>query len=360
MGKEFKIGCFITSHGYGHAARTCAVLNALSHLRPDLSVLIFTEVPEWFFHESLEVPFEFNSCKTDVGLFQKSVFLHDIEATLGGLRNWLPFGDDILQSLVEKIKDCQLVYCDVSALGIAVAHLASIPCILFENFLWDWVYEAFLLQEQMFNAPISKLQEHYAQAGLHIQSEPVCSRIEDIPLVPPVSRKSRVSRTEVRSRLNIREDQPMILFSRGGDPDALPFHDKLKQLPEMCFVFAGGVSAYRQEGNLHFLPFESDFFHPDLVHAADLVVGKAGYSMIAEVWAAGVPFAYALREGFRESSVLDAFLQSHISSRGYTDKELASGVWVDDLPSLLKFPRCQPRPNGAEPTAKLITEACLH
>ena len=79
MGKEFKIGCFITSHGYGHAARTCAVLNALSHLRPDLSVLIFTEVPEWFFHESLEVPFEFNSCKTDVGLFQKSVFLHGIE-----------------------------------------------------------------------------------------------------------------------------------------------------------------------------------------------------------------------------------------------------------------------------------------
>ena len=152
----------------------------------------------------------------------------------------------------------------------------------------------------------------------------------------------------------------MILFSRGGDPDALPFHDKLKQLPEMCFLFTGGVSAYRQEGNLHFLPFESDFFHPDLVHAADLVVGKAGYSMIAEVWAAGVPFAYALREGFRESSVLDAFLQSHISSRGYKDKELASGVWVDDLTSLLKFPRCQPRPNGAEPTAKLITEACLH
>ena len=66
----------------------------------------------------------------------------------------------------------------------------------------------------------------------------------------------------------------------------------------MCFVFAGGVSAYRQEGNLHFLPFESDFFHPDLVHAADLVVGKAGYSMIAEVWAAGVPFAMPCARAF--------------------------------------------------------------
>ena len=53
---------------------TCAVLNALSHLRPNLSVLIFTEVPEWFFHESLEVPFEFNSCKTDVGLFRNQYF----------------------------------------------------------------------------------------------------------------------------------------------------------------------------------------------------------------------------------------------------------------------------------------------
>ena len=163
---------------------------------------------------------------------------------------------------MEKIKDCQLVYCDVSALGIAVAHLASLPCILFENFLWDWVYEDFLLKEQMFDTPISNLQEHYAQAGLHIQSEPVCSRIEDMPLVPPVSRKPRVNRPGVRSTKH----------SRG------PVHDTVFQevvIPMPCH-FIINSSSYRKcvssllvgfppivKGNLHFLPFESDFFHPD-------------------------------------------------------------------------------------------------
>ena len=149
----------------------------------------------------------------------------------------------------------------------------------------------------------------------------------------------------------------MVLFSRGGDPDALPFLDALKQSADTCFVFAGGVSAERREDNLRFLPFESEFFHPDLVHAADLVVGKGGYSMIAEVWAAGVPFAYVLREGFRESSVLDVFLQANIPSRSYTDAELASGAWVEDLPGLLQLPRNEPRPNGAARAAELLLVA---
>ncbi len=354
MEREFTIACFITSHGFGHAARTCAVLNAAAKLRPGLSARIFTEVPEWFFRESLEVPFDLHACKTDVGLVQTSMFTHDVRATCEGLHAWMPFGNDSLDALADEVAGCGFVYCDVSALGIAVARRVGLPCVLFENFSWDWVYEAFLEEEPQFEVPIGQLRQWYGQAGLRIQSEPVCDRHEDLPLVPPASREPRMPRLEVRSRLGIGEDQSMVLFSRGGDPDALPFLSALKQFSGVCFVFAGGVPAQRREDNLQFLPFESEFFHPDLVHAADLVVGKGGYSMLAEVWAAGVPFAYVLRDGFRESSALDAFLQAKIPSRRYTDAELVSGAWVDDLPALLQLPREQARTNGASRAAELL------
>ena len=129
----------------------------------------------------------------------------------------------------------------------------------------------------------------------------------------------------------------------------------------MCFVFAGGVSAYRQEGNLHFLPFESDFFHPDLVHAADLVVGKAGYSMIAEVWAAGVPFCLCLARGLSGVLCLGCISAvTHFLTRLYGQRTGfrclgRRPAQSSQIPSL-----STPRPNGAEPTAKLITKACLH
>ena len=354
METGYTIGCFLTSHGFGHAARSCAIFNAVAKLRPGLSVRIFTEVPEWFFQESLEVPFEVSACNTDVGLVQSSLFSHDVQATLAGLQSWLPFDDARLDVLAGEVDGCELVYCDISALGIAVACMAGLPSVLFENFLWDWVYDAFQNEEPRFEASIEALSAQYALADLRIQSEPICHRREGLPLVPPVSREPRMGRSQVRDLLDIGADHSMVLFSRGGDPDALPFLHALKQFANTCFVFAGGVRTERREDNLRFLPFESEFFHPDLVHAADLVVGKGGYSMIAEVWAAGVPFAYVLRDGFRESPALDAFLQANIPSRNYTDSELACGAWVDDLPDLLKLPRNQPRPNGAIHTAKLL------
>ena len=60
MGKEFKIGCFIIM--VGHAARTCAVLNASVICVPTYLSLSSQKYPNGF-HESLEVPFEFNSVR---------------------------------------------------------------------------------------------------------------------------------------------------------------------------------------------------------------------------------------------------------------------------------------------------------
>ena len=63
------------------------------------------------------------------------------------------------------------------------------------------------------------------------------------------------------------------------------------------------------DGHIIRLPAQSAFYHPDLIHAADVVVGKLGYSTLAEVWAAGVPFGYVVRPQFPESGPLEAWAQ---------------------------------------------------
>lgn len=48
-----RIAYFISDHGLGHAARSCAIINALLQMNPNLQVKIVSEVPSWFFKERL-------------------------------------------------------------------------------------------------------------------------------------------------------------------------------------------------------------------------------------------------------------------------------------------------------------------
>ncbi|MBT4223325.1 MAG: hypothetical protein HOD72_02555 [Opitutae bacterium] len=351
---EFTIACFISSHGFGHAARTCAILNAMAELEPEVRVQLFTEVPEWFFEESLEIPFQLHACKTDVGLVQTSVFDHDLPSTLRELDEYFPLSDAIIDDLANKIKYCRFVLCDVSVLGIAVAKRAGMRSVLFENFGWDWIYESFLNDEPGFSNAIRQISDLYEKVDLRIQTEPLCQRIENLDMVPPVSRKPRRLRQETRDLLGIPDVKKLVLVSRGGNPENFQFIQGLKKYPHIIFLFAGGVPEARREDNLIFLPFKTEFFHPDLVHSADLVIGKAGYSMISEIWASGIPFAYILREGFRESPILDSFLCKKVPSKRILDHEFESGGWIHALDAMLSLTTVKGRSNGALTSARLI------
>jgi hypothetical protein len=107
--------------------------------------------------------------------------------------------------------------------------------------------------------------------------------------------------------------------------------------------------------NLVLLPHHSEFFHPDLVNACDAVVGKAGYSTIAEVYSAGVPFGYVERAGFPESSALTAFVEREMIGLPIDTAGFRNGRWLERLPELLAFPR-KPRkgPGGSEQVSAFI------
>jgi hypothetical protein len=351
-----RLAYFISPHGFGHATRAAAIMGALQTLAPDVQLDLFTLAPEWLFQVSLSRPFTYHSLMSDIGLVQKSPLEEDLAATLQRLGAFLPFDMTLVKHLARQITQtgCQLVVCDIAPLGVAVAEQASLPSILIENFTWDWIYEGYLEAETGFTPYIEYLRRVFRSASYHIQTEPVSNPALADLVTHPVSRAPRTPKSQTRQDLGIPEGAPMILVTMGGIESPLTFASHPAAQDSLYFVVPGG-SPNGAAQNRILLPHHSDFYHPDLVHASDAIVGKAGYSTLSEAYQAGVPYIYTARHRFRETASLTAFIQQELGGFEIQEREFLEGSWIPDLVEILKRPkRLDQRQNGAEQAAKFI------
>jgi len=352
-----RIGCFISPHGFGHAARTAGVLEAIHQLKPNCCFEIFSSIPSWFFQESLTVSYTYHSIDTDVGLVQKSPFQVDLEQTIKSLNKFLPFDPSLVDNLSHLIawQQCDLIICDIAPLGIAVARKTQIPSVLIENFTWDWIYAGYPSLSGRMEKHINYLGRLFDAVDHHIQTEPVCRPRAGALTVGPVCRKFRIPAAQIRQQLRVPDNAKIVLITTGGITEQYGFLDKLTRRPDVFFVIPGASRRPQYKQNLVLLPHHSDYYHPDLVNASDAVVGKVGYSTLAEVYTAGVPFGHISRANFRESVQLVAYIQKEMAGLPIDEDHFYNGSWLNRLPQLLELPRMQHSgPNGSEQIAKYI------
>lgn len=330
---------------------------ALREVDASLRFHIYTQVPEWFFRESVSPPLDYHSYLTDIGLIQETPLREDIPATVERLDEFLPFRPAQVNGLAQEVKrsGCRAIVCDIAPLGIEVARVAGIPSVLVENFTWDWIYEGYADTDNRMSEHASYLSRIFQSADHRVQTEPVTVYHPAGLLTPPVSRKIRTPRPEVRQKLGVPESASLVLITMGGMETRHTFLDRLKEIERVYFVIPGGSSREWRDGNLLLLPHHSSFFHPDLINACDAVIGKLGYSTVAETYAAGVSFGYVPRPQFRESVELAAFARSQMNAVEIPDGEFERGTWLGNLDEVLARPRIQRKePNGAGLVAKFI------
>lgn len=347
-----EIACFITPHGFGHATRMSAILEALQKRIPDLHPHLFTTVPESLFAETL-THYSYHPLQCDIGLIQKNGLEADLETTIIRLQELLPFQDSRVIELAKKIRGFSLVICDISSLGIAVAREAGICSVLIENFTWDWIYQAYLPQYPDLLPAIDYLKSQYQDVDIHIQSEPVCGIRSGDLVCSPIFRRIRRQRSDVRNDLGCGEKR-MVLISMGGFDMELPFIKRLSSIPDTLFLLAG-----RQQGNtldnVLFLSRNSSYYHPDLINAADLVICKSGYSTVAECYQAGVPLLTVGRTTFPESTVLEQFTGTEMNGQALDQQNFLSGDWLNDLDNLCSRERLSPAStNGADTVCEFL------
>ena len=230
------VACFISPHGYGHAARASAVLCALHRKVPSCQFHIYTTVPRWFFTDSMTGPFDLEPMETDIGLVQKTPLEEDLAATADRLDAWYPLDESRVENLARTLvrRRTSMVICDIAPLGIAAAQKAGIPSVLVENFTWDWIYEGYTDYRKRFSRHIDYLKGFFGQAEIRIRARPVCGDARGHLMVDPISRLPRQPREVVRQRLGVGPEETLVLVSMDGTPlkeDMLglgPIPDKIR------------------------------------------------------------------------------------------------------------------------------------
>lgn len=352
--KTLRIGCCITPHGFGHAARAAAVIEELS-LQVQAEFVLVTTVPRWFFSDSLTCRFTYRPMLTDIGLVQTNSLQENLHKTRIALDDFYPVSKKRISEAAERFAGCDLIICDIAPLGILAAQRLAVPSVLLENFTWDWIYSGYVQDCSGLQPHIDYLRDLFSQASYHLQSTPVCQPFEKGDAIPPISRATRTDRFEIRRDLHVEDDEKLVLVTMGGVSGDAYALEPLRDVDGFVFVLGGYGQEPRRADNIRCLAKESEYYHPDLVAAADVVVGKAGYSTLAEVYNAEVSYGYILRDQFPESALLADFIEHNMKGLEIAAADLQSGRWVRQLDALTSLqPVGDTLENGAATAARSI------
>ncbi len=351
-----RIAFYITGHGFGHATRMIAVMNALSDLDPSIEFSIRTTVRERLFAQTVRGRFTLVPVRVDIGLVQQDT-LHP--RPLETLRETARLHRERERLIAEeaaalRAASIRLVVADIPPLAFPIAQAAGVPGVGISNFSWDWTYAWYVGQFPEFVSILAEIRTAHAAADLFLRLPfhgDVSSfpRIEDVPLVV---RRRTLSREAVRSLLALPTDQPVILITFGG----MELHgldlDPLRKSGDACFVV---TTPGKDDGSLRAIS-PNAVPYQDLVGAADAVVTKPGYGIVSECIAYRTRILFTSRGENPEYAPLVAGLTRYTASRFIPPEDLLAGRWRSALDELLAppWPDATLPANGAEIAARRL------
>ncbi len=360
---------YVSGHGFGHAVRQIAIINALGARRPDLGIVIRTAAPRRLFDQSVRVPSTFIDGPNDTGVIQIDSVRLDEPATIAAAAAFHGTLPDraAKEAAVLDAHGARLVIADAPPLACAAAALAGIPSIVVSNFTWDWIYEGYASHLSAAPALLDAIRDAYAQASegwrlpLHGGFATV-PRVQDVPFVARHARPDRTA-ADVKRELGLPADRPIALVSFGGYGVSGLAIEQIDCLDLVDLVMTAPASDIESiEGPVHRVA-EEDIYsrglrYVDLVAAADVVVTKPGYGIIADCVANRTAMLYTSRGRFVEYDVMVEQMPGFLRCEFIDLEAFLGGRWRSPLQRLLEKPGPaeQPRTDGAEVVARLIGE----
>jgi hypothetical protein len=359
---------YISGHGFGHASREVEVIHALGRLRPDLGVVIRSAVSPALLARTVQAPYELLPGPCDPGIVQSTSVAHDDEATR---REAIAFYADLPSREAGEIRllarrGVRAIVADIPPLAFDVAAALGVPGLAIANFTWDWVYDTHPGMREAAPWLVPALRASYRKATLALEL-PFSGGFEvfaDVRPIPLIARHATRTRADTRAHFGLPAGRRVALLSFGGY--GLPGLDlsALDCLDTWTVVTTDRSTGGRRAGTSPVVCLAEAVFggtgyrYEDLVAAADVVVTKPGYGIIAECIAAGTAMLYTSRGQFREYDRLVRELPRYVRSRFIDQAALFAGRWRGGLDALMD----QPAPpetmatDGAAAAAAAIAE----
>jgi hypothetical protein len=330
---------YVSGHGFGHAVRVCEVLRALRARDPGVRIQIRSPLARWFFAFNLGDDIDYAASRLDVGVVQADSLSVDLAATADGYAALEGQREALLTAEVAALQPQRpaLILADIPALAFAVAERLGVPGVAMANFSWDWIYADYVDAEPRFAPLVERLRADYGRATLLLRlplygEMSAFAHIRDLPFV---ARAARVSRQAVRARLALPAAARVVLVSFGGlglDLARVPRLDGIH-----CVSTGGNARGAGPEGCRivsHDEMTAAGVRYEDLVGAADAVLTKPGYGIVAECVANRTPMVYTPRGRFAEYPYLVAGIRRHLAHAEIGNDDLLAGRWGAALEQL--------------------------
>jgi L-arabinokinase len=350
---------YITGHGFGHAVRQIAIVNALAQRRPDVAIVVRTSVAPWLFGRSVHASVRLEPGPVDTGAIQRGSLDVDIPATLAAAQAFYRDTEASIEREAAYLarERARLVVSDIPPLPIAAAHRAGVPAIGISNFTWDWIYADY---DATRLAPglVETLQALYAQAaeGWRLPMYGGFASFGTLRDLPLVGRVARQPRDVVRAAVGLPLDRPLVLVSLGGyGARGIDLHAAAASLRGLADVVATSYDAVTPGAGIHCVDetamYGQGIRYEDLVGAVDIVASKPGYGIISECAANGTALLYTDRGRFCEYDVLVREMPRFLDGAFIDQEDLRAGRWRDAVAGLLAAPRRPPAPAEGATTA---------
>jgi hypothetical protein len=358
---------YISGHGFGHASRQIEIINALGAARPDLSIVVRTAAASWLIERTVRVPVRLLPGECDTGVVQIDSLRLDAAATIARAADFQRTlaARAAAEAGLLREHGAVLVVADAPPLGCAAAAAARIPSVVVSNFTWDWIYEAYAAEAASAADLLPSIRGAYrlADAAWRLPMHGGFESFGTIVDVPFVARHARHDRDEVRARLNLPRDRPLVLSSFGGYGVHGLDAAQLDCLDRYGVVLTERVEApHEAPDGIYRVPeaaiYGGGLRYEDLVAACDVVATKPGYGIIAECIANRTAMLYTSRGRFAEYDVMVGEMPRYLRC-GFVDHEaLFAGRWRDTLDRILAQPAPpeQPLTDGATRIAGRIAE----
>lgn len=348
---------YVSGHGFGHASRVIEVINALLARVPDARVHVRTTAARWLFDVTVRGRIDYERVETDTGVVQRDSLTPDLEATAAAARAFYEGFDARTAREAAALRALRpaLVVADLPPLALAAAEVAEVPSVALGNFTWDWIYEDYAdwLGPASWIPGLIRQTHRFAQEAWRLPMHGGFAGFRHVVDLPFVARHSRRDAGEVRDRLGLDGRRRVVLASFGGFGLQALGDEALAGLGDFDVIVTEGSlvprgareagTAVRRTGHVASVNehawYAEGWRYEDLVKAADVVVTKPGYGIIAECLANDTALVYTSRGRFIEYDVLVAALPNTLRAAFIANDDLLAGRWAAAVEAALASPR---------------------